>query len=120
GVGLTLIRRLVEMHGGSVQAFSEGLGQGSEFVVRLPAFAGVLSQRTPETTAPPEPPTGSDPLRVVVVDDNVDGADTLADLLGILGHSVRVAYDGENGIDAVGAFDPDLVLLDIGLPGLNG
>ena len=60
------------------------------------------------------------PLRVVVVDDNVDGADTLADLLGLLGHQVRVAYDGPSGLGAVRAFDPDVVLLDIGLPGMNG
>jgi signal transduction histidine kinase/CheY-like chemotaxis protein len=120
GVGLTLIRRLVEMHGGTVQASSEGLGRGSEFVVRLPAAVEAPAPVPEDPTAPSEPGPDPDSLRVVVVDDNVDGADTLADLLGILGHTVRVAYDGPSGITAIRAFEPDIVLLDIGLPGLNG
>jgi CheY-like chemotaxis protein len=118
GVGLTLIRRLVEMHGGIVEAASEGLGKGSEFVVRLPLLVDALPPAEPAESKPG--PTGAEPLKVVVVDDNEDGADSLADLLGILGHQVRVAYDGPNGISAVRAFDPDIVLLDIGLPGLDG
>ncbi|MBN9119115.1 MAG: response regulator, partial [Planctomycetes bacterium] len=119
GVGLTLVRRLVEMHGGSVEAHSEGPGRGSEFVVRLP----IASDPAAGADAPAELPAfegTADPLRVVVVDDNVDGVETLADLIGLLGHEVRTAHDGPAGLAAVGEFDPDLVLLDIGLPGMDG
>ncbi|WP_439621351.1 response regulator [Gemmata sp.] len=120
GVGLTLVRRLVEMHGGTVLAHSEGLGRGSEFAVRIPALVGGDTPPGPRDAAPGDAAAGDERLRVVVVDDNVDGADTLADLLKLLGHQVRTAYDGPTGIAAVGAFDPDLVLLDIGLPGMDG
>jgi two-component system CheB/CheR fusion protein len=130
GVGLTLVHRLVEMHGGSVEARSDGPGKGSQFVVRLP-----IAPEKPASAGPAENPGGPaprpdrngsastvprSPLKVVVVDDNVDGAESLASLLGMLGHQVRVAHDGPSGIVAVGGFDPDLVLLDIGLPGLDG
>ncbi|VTT97093.1 histidine partial : Signal transduction histidine kinase OS=Polaromonas sp. CF318 GN=PMI15_04884 PE=4 SV=1: Response_reg: GAF_3: HisKA: HATPase_c: Response_reg [Gemmataceae bacterium] len=120
GVGLTLVRRLVEMHGGTVQAHSDGLGRGSEFAVRIPALVGGDAPPGPRDTSPGDAAAGGEHLRVVVVDDNVDGADTLADLLKLLGHQVRTAYDGPTGIAAVRAFDPDLVLLDIGLPGMDG
>jgi signal transduction histidine kinase/DNA-binding response OmpR family regulator len=120
GVGLTLVRRLVEMHGGSVEAFSEGPGRGSEFVVRLPAEAVPAEAATPGPDPAGGPGHPDGPMRIVVVDDNVDGADSLADLLAFLGHQVRVAYDGPTGIAAVREFDPDLVLLDIGLPGMDG
>ncbi len=120
GVGLTLVRRLVEMHGGTVQASSEGLGRGSEFTVRIPAITEAVANTPGDTATSNEGQPDQGSLRVVVVDDNVDGADTLADLIGILGHEVRVAYDGPTGIGAVRAFDPDLVLLDIGLPGMDG
>ncbi len=118
GVGLTLVRRLVEMHGGTVHAFSDGPGRGSEFVVRLQA----------ETSAPPdtvkEPVwTGGDlgrPLQVLVVDDNVDSADSLGELLRMSGYHVRVAHDGVAALEAVHSLRPDVVLLDIGLPGLDG
>ena len=98
---------------------SDGLGRGSEFVIRLPALPD-------DGDAPPSELTdvrlSTEPqsLRVVVVDDNADGADTLADLLRSLGHEVRVAYDGVNGIAITRDFHPDLVLLDIGLPGMDG
>jgi signal transduction histidine kinase len=116
GVGLTLVRQLVEMHGGSVQAFSEGLGRGSEFVVRLSS----LPEDSPLDSSDQEQSANPQSLRIVVVDDHADGADTLAQLLRGLGHDVRVAYNGPNGIALTQSFDPDLVLLDIGLPGMDG
>ncbi len=121
GIGLTLVSRLVEMHGGTVQALSAGPGRGSEFVVRLPALPA-----PPVGAAPPSsgngtyaPPTAGG-LRVLVVDDNRDSAHSLALLLQEIGCDVRTAYDGEAALVAAEAFDPDAVLLDIGLPRLNG
>jgi signal transduction histidine kinase/CheY-like chemotaxis protein len=118
GVGLTLVKRLVEMHGGSVRASSPGVGQGSEFVVRLPALDAVQSP-TPvhsdvKASQPPQP------LRVLVVDDNTDTADTLATLLELEGHQVRLAHDGPTALAAAAAFRPDAVVLDLGLPGMDG
>jgi CheY-like chemotaxis protein len=118
GIGLTLVRRLVEMHGGTVEAHSEGLGRGSEFVVRLPIVA--INPTAPAAPGSPESQHAGRPLRVVLVDDNVDGVETLADLIGLLGHQVRTAHDGPTGINVVREFDPDIVLLDIGLPGMDG
>ncbi len=116
GLGLTLVRRLVEMHGGSVAAFSEGPGRGSEFVVRLP-----LASAAPTEGTAPVPAAASRPLRVLVVDDHVDGAESLAQLLRLDGHEVRVAYDGPTALEVAQAFQPQAVLLDIGLPqGMNG
>ncbi|HSF41928.1 MAG TPA: response regulator, partial [Thermoanaerobaculia bacterium] len=122
GIGLTLVRRLVELHGGSVEAHSEGLGKGSELVVRLP----VSPQRNPE----PEPdgdtagstaaPGDTSPRRILVVDDNEDSAESLALLLRLRGHEVKVAYNGPEALDTAGSFYPEAVLLDIGLPGLDG
>jgi PAS domain S-box-containing protein len=120
GIGLSLVRRLVELHGGRVSAFSGGAGQGSTFTVRLPLRPG-----TPHAPAAGEQggmaaagPGG--PLRVLVVDDNLDAADSLAALLDLLGHTTMVAHDGVEGLAAARAFCPDLVLLDIGLPGMSG
>jgi signal transduction histidine kinase/CheY-like chemotaxis protein len=119
GVGLALVRRLVELHGGTVRAHSDGPGKGSEFVVELPVAA---DEPQPVAEQPPAPASQQErsSLRVVVVDDNVDGAESLATLLGLMGHEVRVAHDGPGGIAAVREFGPDLVLLDIGLPGMDG
>ncbi|HVG06363.1 MAG TPA: ATP-binding protein [Thermoanaerobaculia bacterium] len=117
GIGLTLVRSLVEMHGGTVEATSPGLGQGSEFVVRLPAT--VPAEKTaslPEADAP-FPSRG---LRVLVVEDNVDAAESLAALLHLWGHEVRMVHDGLAAIDAAREHHPEVVLLDIGLPGLDG
>jgi CheY-like chemotaxis protein len=118
GIGLTLVRRLVELHGGVVSARSDGVGMGSEFVVTLPAR--VL--RTPTAPTPPETLAieSAAALRVLVVDDNVDAADSLAELLRDLGHSVRVAHDGPTAIDVAVRLRPQLVLLDIGLPEMDG
>jgi CheY-like chemotaxis protein len=118
GIGLTLVKRLVEMHGGRVTAHSGGIGTGSEFTFALPlAPAGVTPTDTNPPPAPPPPAAG---LRVVVVDDNVDGAESLASLLGLLGHQTVVAHTGPDGLAAVRAARPDLALLDIGLPGMDG
>jgi signal transduction histidine kinase/ActR/RegA family two-component response regulator len=117
GIGLTLVKRLVEMHGGTVEARSEGLGKGSEFVVRLPLSAGLPV---------PAAPSGADsqplqfPRRVLVVDDNRDAADSLRMLLELLGAEVVVAYNGADAFDALAAHRPAVVLLDIGMPGMDG
>jgi len=117
GIGLTLVKSLVEQHGGRVQAFSEGPSRGSEFVVRLPLQAGPPPVKSP---AAPRPVALAVPRRVLVVDDNADAADTLAMVLSLRGYVVRVARDGPAALDAVREFHPELVLLDIGLPGMDG
>ena len=118
GIGLTLVRQLVEMHGGSIEGFSEGLGRGSEFVVRLP---GVLEHPEPQVQAPAATGATATPgRRILVVDDNRDSAGSLALLLKMTGNETHVAHDGLEAIDAAATFRPDVVLLDIGLPGLNG
>ncbi len=118
GIGLTLVRRLVEMQGGSVQAFSEGPGKGSEFVVRLP----LLAEERPERIAPKaaESSLPSARCRVLVVDDHRDGGQSLAALLRLGGMEVRVVQDGPSALEAARAFRPEVVLLDIGLPGMDG
>jgi len=118
GIGLALVRGLVELHGGSVRASSPGRGMGSEFVVRLP-----LAEAAPETEEaerPAGPGTAMPRKRILVVDDNVDAATSLRRLLEASGHEVREAHDGIEGIHAAGAFRPQVVLLDIGMPRMNG
>jgi PAS domain S-box-containing protein len=118
GIGLTLVRTLVKMHGGSVRAFSEGLGRGSELVVRLP-----LAPRAGSFPPAPAPKRSDRPgvsLRVLIVDDNVDAAEVLGQLLEIMGHEIAVAHDGPAALAAAAATPPDLILLDIGLPGMDG
>jgi two-component system CheB/CheR fusion protein len=121
GIGLTLVRSLVEMHGGSVEAHSPGLGQGSEFVVRLPARVPA-EKPTAIPGIPPEieTPYSARGLRVLVVEDNLDAAESLAALLRLWGHDVRVVHDGLKAIDEAHRQHPEVVLLDIGLPGLDG
>jgi signal transduction histidine kinase/DNA-binding response OmpR family regulator len=116
GIGLTLVRRLVELHGGSVLAFSPGPNQGSEFVARLP----VRTEAPPAANGETPPPSATPSFRVLIVDDNVDAAESLALLLGTMGQVVQTAYDGVTALDAAERFGPDVVLLDIGLPGLSG
>jgi PAS domain S-box-containing protein len=120
GIGLTLVRRLVEMHGGTVEARSEGLGKGSEFVVRIPlAFQtqAASADRSPDGTSP-APALAR--RRILVVDDNEDAANSLATLLRFKGHDVRTAYDGISAVDVAALYQPDVILLDVGLPRLNG
>jgi signal transduction histidine kinase len=118
GLGLALVRRLVELHGGQVWARSEGRGQGSEFVVRLPLLPGLEAPQSTSWGLPA--PCSAPSQRVLVVDDNHDAADTLAELLQQCGHEVRTAYDGLQACELGASFEPQLVLLDLGMPGLDG
>ena len=117
GLGLTLVRRLVELHGGTIEAYSAGGDRGSEFIVRMPA---VPPADGADREAIARPLEASGPVRILVVEDNVDAADSLAMLLGLLGHEVSVAYDGRRALEAAGRASFDVVLLDIGLPGMDG
>jgi PAS domain S-box-containing protein len=117
GIGLTLVHRLVEMHGGSVEATSEGPGKGSEFVVRLPL---VLDASAAQESGGAVEHSVRSSLRILVVDDNQDGADSLSEMLKLVGNDTCTAYDGQAAVDAAGEFRPDVILLDIGMPKLNG
>jgi signal transduction histidine kinase/CheY-like chemotaxis protein len=117
GAGLSLVRTLVEMHGGTVEARSGGLGKGSEFVVSLPV-AATRADRPPHRTEALAAPAPS--RRILVVDDNRDAASSLCLLLQMLGNDVRTAHDGVEAVEAEEDFRPDVVLLDIGLPRMNG
>jgi len=119
GIGLTLVRTLVKMHGGSVQAFSEGPGRGSELVVRLP-LAPAAARPAPRPEPRPTETASARSLRVLVVDDNEDAALAMKHVLRLGGHNVRVVHDGPGALAATAAELPDLVLLDIGLPGMDG
>lgn len=116
GIGLSLVRKLVEMHEGSVRASSEGEGKGSVFEVRLPVYAFERGDEQRLATAP----EAIEPARVLVVDDNIDAADILAELLRIDGHEVEVAYSGQQALAHAAQFVPAFVFLDIGLPDMNG
>ncbi|MEO6445469.1 MAG: ATP-binding protein [Gemmatimonadaceae bacterium] len=119
GIGLTIVKRIVEMHGGSVRASSEGSGRGSRFEVRLPKLIRVPEPAPAPASAPPPAPTPT-ALRLLVADDNVDSADTLAMLLRLGENEVQVAYDGVAALRWFGILRPHVVLLDIGMPGRNG
>jgi CheY-like chemotaxis protein len=118
GIGLSLVKKLVEMHGGSVQAESEGFGMGSQFVVRLPVAAA--GKDAPAIVQPAVQPSASPRRRVLVVDDNRDAANSLAMMLQIMGHDAQTAFDGLQALEIAAEHQPELVLLDIGMPGLNG
>jgi CheY-like chemotaxis protein/two-component sensor histidine kinase len=117
GIGLTIVKRLVELHGGSVEAHSDGRGKGAEFVVRLPLVcanpeksAARADERERQATA----------ARVVIVEDNADSAESLSMLLELLGHQVVAVHDGDAGLAAARSHRPDVMLVDIGLPGMDG
>ena len=117
GIGLTLVKRLTEMHGGSIEARSAGEGQGSEFIVRLPVLSReeVAAQHGTDVASESQPQR-----RVLIVDDNRDSADSLAMLMQITGNKTYMAHDGVEAVEAVEKYRPEVVLLDIGLPGLDG
>jgi PAS domain S-box-containing protein len=117
GIGLTLVRGLVEQHGGRVEARSDGPGRGCEILIRLPLRAA------PQQTAPaaPQPDAAAEPpARILLVEDNIDAADALAELLRLWGHQVTIAHDGLLALEAARSVRPEVVLLDIGLPGMDG
>jgi signal transduction histidine kinase/ActR/RegA family two-component response regulator len=114
GIGLTLVKRLVELHGGTVQAFSAGTNHGSEFVVRLPARAVAVSPPPPESTAK------GPPRRIVLIEDNADVRESLELLLRAAGHQVESAADGPSGVERVAEHRPEVAIVDLGLPGMDG
>ncbi|MCU1280237.1 MAG: two-component hybrid sensor and regulator, partial [bacterium] len=120
GLGLAIVRSLVQLHGGSVTAHSDGRGQGSELVVRLPAAAVARERERPSVPVRDESAAATDGLRVLVVDDNSDAADLLADCLRAMGHVAAVAYDGPQALQLTAQFAPEVALLDIGLPVMDG
>jgi CheY-like chemotaxis protein/anti-sigma regulatory factor (Ser/Thr protein kinase) len=118
GIGLALVRKLVEMHGGSVAAYSEGANCGSEFVMRLPLMARRLQRRSALATS--AVPKRVSPRRILVADDNVDSLESLAVLLRCDGHEVYTAYDGEQALAQAATHRPEIALLDLGMPKLDG
>jgi PAS domain S-box-containing protein len=118
GIGLWLVQQIVEMHGGVVEAQSDGLGRGSEFIVRLPMLLSPELQPPSNPTESTEQP--AHPCHVLVVDDNVDTAESISMLLRASGHDVRTAYAGPSALTEAVTYHPNVVLLDIGLPGMNG
>jgi CheY-like chemotaxis protein len=119
GIGLSLVRQLVGLHGGTVGASSEGVGKGSTFVVRLPLDLASAPAGA-GTDAAEASATARKPFRILVADDNVDAAMTLASLLEMHGHELRVAHDGPQGLQIAEQFHPEVVFLDIGMPGMSG
>jgi CheY-like chemotaxis protein len=117
GIGLSLVKSLVQLHGGSISARSEGLGRGSEFVVRLPVR---IDSHLPSDPSREEPRRQVIARRILIVDDNRDAATSLARVLELTGHRTRIAFDGAEGLQVAEEFEPEVAILDIGMPGLNG
>jgi PAS domain S-box-containing protein len=117
GIGLTIVKRVVELHGGRVEARSDGVGRGAEFVVRLPALPATLEE---PSAAPASRPRETVRARILVVEDNVQAAESLVTLLELLGHEVHVAHDGRAALELARAKSPRVLLVDIGLPGMDG
>jgi len=119
GIGLSLVKQLVHLHGGSVEAQSAGIGQGSTFTVRLP-LATALAAPAVQSPAAVEPAADTPARRVLVVDDNVDAAESLGELMTMYGFQTRIAHDGPSALQLARSFDADVMVLDIGLPGMDG
>ena len=117
GIGLTIVKKLVEMHGGNIAAKSEGIGKGSEFTIRFPAATRPILLKSSVLGLTE---SASKKVRILVVDDNVDTARGMAKLLKLIGHEVATAYDGHQALEIAGEFEPEFILLDIGLPGIDG
>ena len=117
GIGLTVVRRMVELHGGTVQAQSAGQDLGSEFIVKLPAVEQSFKARAPASATATLAPI---PARILIVEDNVDAGNVLAHLLRLSGHEVDIALDGPSGLERFERTRPQIVLCDIGLPGIDG
>jgi CheY-like chemotaxis protein len=117
-LGLALVQNLVALHGGTTQAFSDGPGTGSRFVVRLP----ISTEAIPRTVVDETPLKSQDieQKRVLIVDDNRDAAEVIAELLRMDGHDVRVAFEARSGLEVADQFRPEVIFLDIGLPGMDG
>jgi len=115
GIGLSLVQRLVDLHGGAVEARSRGLGEGSEFIVRLP-----LARSEPRAVEHAAGELACGAKRILIVDDNCDGADALGRLLSLMGQSIATEYDGHSALLRAAEFEPDVVLLDLGMPGMDG
>jgi PAS domain S-box-containing protein len=120
GVGLSLAKQMIELHGGRIEAHSDGPGRGSEFRVFVPRAAELPAMQELAANAPPVSVLGADGIRVLVVDDNVDAADMLSEFLKLAGYQTRVAYDGRSAVEMAEMLEPAVVLLDLGLPYLNG
>jgi CheY-like chemotaxis protein len=118
GIGLTVVRQLVELHGGRVEAHSEGLGKGTEIVIRLPILPTTLDAAVGISQG--EVITYRGPARVLLVEDNWDVAESMVGLLEVLGHRVRATSDGLSALDVASVNPPDVMLIDIGLPGMDG
>ncbi len=119
GIGLALVLRLVEMHGGTIQAHSEGANKGSVFTVRLPV-SSAGDQKSDLREQAPQPEGKVEPLRVLVVDDNIPSAQTTGWMLELIGHESTLAHDGLEALESARRLKPDVIVLDIGLPGMNG
>ena len=120
GIGLTLVRRIVELHGGTVEAKSPGIGEGAVFIIRLPALPSGVDEAPANLRELERKPAAQHPARVLVVEDNADSAESLEMLLAVLGHEVRIVQDGMAALEAARANMPDIMLIDIGLPGMDG
>jgi PAS domain S-box-containing protein len=120
GIGLHLARQIMDLHGGTIEARSQGTGQGSEFVVRFPALPATFTPAEPAAAPADAAPSLAASRTILIVDDNVDAASGLATLLSITGHTTHTAHDGENAIETAARVRPDVILLDIGLPDMTG
>src|SRR6185503_16924567 len=118
--GLTVVKGLIEMHGGKVQAYSAGVGRGSEFTVRLPLALSPTARTTPTQEQSAATSRALSKRRILIVDDNRDGAESLAMLLNFMGSDVRVALSGPAALEIMTSYKPNVVLLDIGMPGMDG